>query len=285
MSKIERALERAKQKRRSILTGSDSGNQHVPVAPPQKREKKAKETPLVKTIAYAQTKRIPINPKLLEQRKLMVPQNGRSRAAEAYRLLKAQILKKSRDRGWNTLMVTSAGQGEGKTLTAINLAMAISQELSQTSLLVEADLREPKLHRFFGLERRSGLSDHLIRNVPLSDLLINPGIDRFVFLPGGRAIPNAAEMLASPRMQEVVVEMKQRYPDRYVVFDLPPLFECADPLVFSDHVDGVLLVVEAYKTTTDHLKKAMELLEGKNVLGTVLNKVRVEKKLYYSYYR
>jgi len=85
-------------------------------------------------------------------------------------------------------------------------------------------------------------------------------------------------------MQDLIVELKHCYPDRYVVFDLPPLFECADPLIFSDYVDGVLLVVEAHKTTTDHLKKAMGLLEGKNIIGTVLNKARRDEKQYYRYY-
>jgi Mrp family chromosome partitioning ATPase len=86
-------------------------------------------------------------------------------------------------------------------------------------------------------------------------------------------------------MHELVTEMKHCYPDRYVVFDLPPLFECADPLIFSEYVDGILLVAEAYQTTVEQLHKAMELLEGKNILGAVLNKVKAEDKRYYRYYR
>ncbi|MFW6147903.1 MAG: hypothetical protein ACOC6B_05880 [Thermodesulfobacteriota bacterium] len=84
-------------------------------------------------------------------------------------------------------------------------------------------------------------------------------------------------------MAELVGELKSWYPDRYVIFDLPPLFECSDPLIFSDYVDGVLLVVEAYKTTTDHLKRAMSLLEGKNIIGAVLNKTASSEKDYYGY--
>jgi capsular exopolysaccharide synthesis family protein len=182
-------------------------------------------------------------------------------------------------------MVTSAGRGEGKTLTAINLALAISQEVNETALLVEADLREPSIQRFFGLRSEQGLTDHLLGDVPLSNLLINPEVERFVFLTAGQRVPNAAEILASPKMRELVSELKNRYSDRYVVFDLPPLFGYADPLIFSDHVDGILLVVEAYKTTTDHLKRAMDLLEGKNVIGAVLNKVRADAKPYDRYNR
>ncbi|NIS71276.1 MAG: formate--tetrahydrofolate ligase [Proteobacteria bacterium] len=283
MSKIEKALKRAEQKRRSILTGGALEEKLSETSARQKEE--AKPRPLVKNIRYTQTRKIQVDREVLARKKVMVIQNGRSRAAEEYRLLKAQVLKKARDKGWNVLMVTSAGRGEGKTLTAINLALAISREVNETSLLVEADLRQPSIEGYFGLRGEPGLTDHLLRNRPLPDVLINPEIDRFVFLPGGKSIPNSAETLGSPKMQDLVAEMKRRYPDRYVIFDVPPLFECSDPLVLSEYVDGVLLVVEACKTTTDHLKRAMELLEGKKIIGTVLNKVRGTDKRYYRYYR
>jgi protein-tyrosine kinase len=274
MSKIEKALSRAKQDRRSLPTGQPE---------PPKRE--TKPSPLVKTIQYTQTEVMAYDPAVLTEKKVMFNQDGRFRAAVGYQLLKAQILKKARDKHWNTIMVTSVGKGEGKTLTAINLALAISLELQETSLLVEADLREPTLRRYFGINTKQGLTDYLLSGTPLPELLINPGIDRFVFLPGGHSIHNSAEMLGSPKMQDLVAEMKHYYPDRYMVFDLPPLFECADPLIFSEYVDGILLVAEAYQTTVDQLHKAMELLEGKNILGAVLNKVKAEDKRYYRYYR
>ena len=273
MSKIEKALYKAKQKRRSVLSPT-----------PDQQKKEARQSPLVKTIDYTQTKTIAVHPRVLAENKVMVSQDGRLRAVEEYRLLKAHVLKKAHDQGWSTLMVTSVGKGEGKTLTAINLALAIAQEVNETCLLVEADLREPDMQRFFGFRGEPGLTDYLFQGVPLPQLLINPEIDRFIFLPAGHSVPNSGEILGSPKMQDLIVELKDCYPDRYVVFDLPPLFECADPLIFSDYVDGVLLVVEAHKTTTDHLKKAMGLLEGKNIIGTVLNKARRDEKQYYRYY-
>jgi protein-tyrosine kinase len=274
MSKIEKALSKAKQDRRSLLTGQ-----------PEPRKRETKPKPLVKTIQYTQTRVIEYDPEVLTESKVMFNQDGRFRAVVEYKLLKAQILKKVRDKHWNTIMVTSVGKGEGKTLTAINLALAISLELQETSLLVEADLREPDMRRYLGLNTKQGLTDYLLKGTPLPELLINPGIDRFVFLPGGHSIPNSAEILGSPKMHDLVTEMKHCYPDRYVVFDLPPLFECADPLIFSEYVDGILLVAEAYQTTTEQLRRAMELLEGKNILGAVLNKVKAEDKRYYRYYR
>ena len=274
MSKIEKALNKASSTRQSLISPA-----------PRRERERQREGPLVKTIQYTKTRTVEVDPMLLEDKRVLATPNAYARAAEEYKLLKAQVLKKARENGWQTIMLTSVGKGEGKTLTAINLALAISQEVNETSLLVEADLREPSMQRFFGLRGEPGLSNYLLECVPLPDLLITIGVDHFVFLPGGHSIPNSAEILGSPKMQGLVAEMRQCYQDRYVVFDLPPLLECSDPLIFSGYVDAVLLVIEAYKTTTDHLKKAMELLEGKNVIGTVLNKVKQDEKRYYRYYR
>jgi len=274
MSKIEKALNKARLSRQSLISPK-----------PERQREVAKESPLVKTIKYTKTKTIEVDPGVLTEKKVIATPYVYAHAAEEYKLLKAQVLKKAREKGWQTIMLTSVGKGEGKTLTAINLALAISEEVNETSLLVEADLREPNMQRFFGFRGEPGLSDYLLGCVALPDLLINIGIDRFVFLPGGQSIPNSAEILGSPKMQSLVAEMRGCYADRYVVFDLPPLLEFADALIFSEYVDAILLVVEANKTTTDHLKKAMELLEGKNIIGTVLNKVKTDEKQYYRYYR
>jgi len=273
MSKIEKALNKARLSRKSIISATSERLTH-----------EAEQRPLVKTIEYTKTKTIEVDPGVLEEKKVIATSSAYAREAEEYKLLKAQVMKKAREKGWQTIMITSVGKGEGKTLTAINLALTIAMEMHQTSLLVEADLKEPNMQRFFGLRGKPGLSNYLIECVDLPDLLITMGIDRFVMLPGGMSIPNSAEILGSPKMQGLVAEMRSCYPDRYVIFDLPPLLECADPLIFAEYVDAILLVVEAGKTTTSHVKKAMDLLEGKNILGTVLNKVTTNDKHYYRYY-
>lgn len=116
--------------------------------------------------------------------------------------------------------------------------------------------------------------------VSLPNLLVNPGIEKLVILPGGKGVPNSTEMLGSPKMANLVKEMKERYKDRYIIFDSSPLLNSPDPLVFSSHVDGILLVVEAGKTTTDQIKEATNLLKGKNILGTILNKAQIREKDY-----
>jgi len=278
MSTILKALRRSDQ---------DSDRDQAPPVSARVAEdiKEENVCTLGKTISYTQTKRIPLDFKaLVEKRVICCSENGCHGAVEEYKLLKAQILQKARDGNWNTLMVTSVGEGEGKTITSINLALAIAQEVEETCLLVEADLRKPSIQDLFGCRAQPGLTDHLLRDLPLNELLINPGIDHFVFLPAGRSIPNSGEVLRSPKMRELVNQMKHCYADRYVIFDLPPLFECADPLVFSEYVDAVLLVVEAGKTSTDDVLRALELLDGKNIVGAVLNKVKTDNRRYYRYY-
>ena len=273
MSKIEKALDKARLSRKSIISATSERLTH-----------EAAQRPLVKQIHYTTTKIKEVPPEILEEKKVIATSSIYAREAEEYKLLKAQVMKKAREKQWQTIMITSVGKGEGKTLTAINLALTIAMEMHQTSLLVEADLKEPDMQRYFGLKGQAGLSDHLLGGAALPDCLLTIGIDRFVMLLGGKSITNSAEILGSPKMQSLVAELRSHYPDRYVIFDLPPLLECADPLIFAEYADAILLVVEAGKTTTTDVKKAVDLLEGKNILGWVLNKVTTNDKHYYRYY-
>jgi Mrp family chromosome partitioning ATPase len=146
-------------------------------------------------------------------------------------------------------------------------------ETTQTVLLVDADLRRPSIHEVFGLKDCPGLADYLLDNEPVEDLLVHPGIGRFVLLPGGRAIQNSTEILTSPKMLALVEEFKHRYPSRVVIFDLPPLLHTADVLAFSPYTDALLMVVEEGKTTAEELQRALSLVnDSRPVLGTVLNK-------------
>ena len=176
--------------------------------------------------------------------------------------------------GGNTLLITSAMPREGKTFTAINLAMSICLKVDRTVLLVDADLRQPSVHRYLGLDAVEGLSDYLLFQAEIPSLLLNPGIKNLIILPGGKALPNSTEVLGSPRMETMVREMKERYPDRFIIFDSSSLLARADPLVFARYIDGFLLVVEAEKTSTKDVERALELLKEKTVVGIVLNKAK-----------
>jgi non-specific protein-tyrosine kinase len=194
-------------------------------------------------------------------------------------ILRTQLLYKLGEINGNTLMVTSANPGEGKTFTSINLGISIAQELSRSVLLVDCDLRQPEANHFdfasdfFGVKIKQGLSDYLLGEVDLEDILLNPGIDKLTILPGGKPILNSAELLVSPRMEMLVKETKERYgKDRIIIFDSPSILTISDPLAFARFVDGILLVVETKKSTREDVKKVMNLLKDRVILGTVLNK-------------
>lgn len=191
---------------------------------------------------------------------------------DAYKVLRTRVLQKMRERGWNALAVTSPTKGAGTSVAAINLAISLALEINQTVLLVDADLRAPSIHKYFGFSPALGLTDYLLDQVPVEDILVHPrGIGRFVILPGSRGLVNSAEMLSSPRMNGLVRELKERYQSRIIVFDLPNLYT-ADALAFIPQVDAVLMVLESGRTSQTDLATAVESLYGKPIVGSVLNK-------------
>jgi exopolysaccharide/PEP-CTERM locus tyrosine autokinase len=209
---------------------------------------------------------------VLRQRRVMAAY-GKGPFVDAYKILRTQVMQRLRQHDWNVLGVTSPGHGEGKTLTAVNLAVSLAMETTQTVLLVDSNLRGPSIHEVFGLKNCPGLADFLLDNQPVEDLLVHPGIGRFVLMPAGRAIANSTEFLTSPKMLALVEEFKHRYPSRIVIFDLPSLLQTADVLAFSPYIDALLLVVEEGRTTVEELQRALSLLkDSRPVLGTVLNK-------------
>ena len=223
-------------------------------------------------IVYTKTRSLEIPLSTLRQRRVMAAYD-KGPFVDAYKILRTQVMHRLRENSWNVLGVTSPGHGEGKTLTAVNLAVSLAMESAQTVLLVDADLRSPSIHEVFGLRDCPGLADYLLDNQPVEDLLVHPGIGRFVLLPGGRAISNSTEILTSPKMLALVEEFKNRYPSRIVIFDLPPLLHTADVLAFSPYTDALLFVVEEGKTTAEQLQRALTLVKNSRpVLGTVLNK-------------
>ena len=200
---------------------------------------------------------------------------------ESYKMLRTRCLQLMDANKWNTLAITSPSSGSGNSLTAANLAISIAMEFNRSVLLVDANFQNPGISQLFNIDNNVGLDRYLLNDIALPDLLINPGINGLVVLPAGQAILNSAEMLRSPKMVELVQELKQRYPSRIIIFDLPPLLSHDDTLGFIPAVDCTLLVsVEGY-TKTEELKKSATLLKDLNVLGTVFNKAS-DLKIKYS---
>jgi len=219
---------------------------------------------------YTQSQTLPLNSLVAaENRCVAVLPN--SPDIEAYKLLRTQILQKTEQEGGRAVMVTSPLPGEGKTTTAINLAFTFAREFKQTVLLVDCDFRRQRIHELLGIKSEKGLVNHLLNGEPVSDLIIWPGIEKLTLISGGRTIQTSSEVLGSPRMKALVQDMKTRYPDRYIFFDVPAILASADALALAPQVDHILMVVSAGATPLSEVKRALQLLPAEKVLGLALN--------------
>jgi len=282
VSFINKALEKAKSLRHQTVKPPSAPSQEPPkMAWPELDEVTGfAETP--GEIHYTYTRKVAVEMNSLRQYRLIV--GGSDEAlGEAYKLLRTHVLHRTKREGRNTLMVTSPLPNEGKTLTTINLAIAICQKVGQTVLLVDGDLRNPSIHRYLDLPSGPGLVDYLVSGDPIAESLVHPeGLANLVVLPAGKSTSEATELLSSPAMVDLVKELKHFYPDRYVLFDLPPLLY-ADPLAFAPLVDGIILIAEAGRTPREEIVRVVELLKEFPVLGFVLNKMDT-MSLSYGYY-
>ena len=220
---------------------------------------------------YVATRSVKPEEDVLRGNRIVAPFRNDARST-AFHMLRAQILKKLRDHHWRSIAVTSSKTGEGKSVLATNLAISISMEFNQTVLLVDADLRQPRIGNLLGIESERGLGDYLNQNVPVQDILINPGMERLVVLPSTGKYANASELLSGPRMQRLAEELKVRYSDRIIIYDLPPLLAGDDAMVCLPYADSVLMVVGEGQSTEEEILQSQHLLEDYNLLGVVLNK-------------
>jgi protein-tyrosine kinase len=220
---------------------------------------------------YVSTRRIKTDEEILKNNRIVAPFRDDTRSV-AFKVLRSQILKKMRDHGWKSIAITSAKPEEGKSVVSLNLAISMSMEFNQTVLLVEADMRRPRICELLGLEAAKGLGSYLEQNVALRELLINPGMERLVVLPSIGNYPNASELLSGPRMRHLAEELKARYSDRIIIYDLPPLLGGDDALVCLPHADCVALVVGEGQSSKDEILQSRHHLRDHNVVGCILNK-------------
>ncbi|MGD9168498.1 MAG: CpsD/CapB family tyrosine-protein kinase [Candidatus Thiodiazotropha sp.] len=261
MEKLKKALERARD-----LNHTSKTEQR-----PTQTVKKSIELDDLTQIIYTNTKSVHI-PKEVLREKRVFSGDTKDQISDQYKVLRTHVLQCLKSNKWNSLAITSPIEGCGKTLTAINLAISLAREVNHSVLLVDMDLRRPSIKNYFIEETLPGISDYLNEDKELSEILFNPGLDRIVLLPGNKPIENSSEMLSSPKVVKLVEELKSRYPNRIVVFDMPPLLSCDDVMAFSPYIDAVMLVVSEGSTLKKELARSCELLANTNVIGTVLNK-------------
>ncbi|MGR8929533.1 MAG: CpsD/CapB family tyrosine-protein kinase [Gammaproteobacteria bacterium] len=225
------------------------------------------------SIRYTRTPTVPVSVELMHERRLIMGLKNDPHA-DVFRLLRTNVLKQLRENNWISLAVVAPTAACGKTFVTANLGVALAMEVNQTVLIVDADLRNPQVGWYYGLDVQKGLLDYLNSNVPVEDLFVNPGFERLVVLPGRHTAAASSELLSLPKMTSLVNELKTRYESRIVLFDLPPLLSSDDALLFMPHFDAALLVVEDGKTSPDEIRRSLAILEGTNLIGTVLNKVK-----------
>ncbi len=222
----------------------------------------------------------------------LVPGRDRSQIEEEFRIVKRPLLKNADGESAapvaraNLIMVTSALPGEGKTYTAVNLAMSIAMELDHTVLLVDADVVRPAVLGRLGLPDAPGLLDVLSGSVSdLSEVLLKTNIPKLTLLPAGTPRLNSTELLASAAMEDLLNELATSYQDRIIIFDAPPLLPSTESRVLATRMGQVLVVVEADKTEIGTAKQAFAALESCPVVMSVLNKCRGKRaNSAYGYY-
>ncbi|MEW6380395.1 MAG: CpsD/CapB family tyrosine-protein kinase [bacterium] len=256
MSFIERALERAAQERKKNESISAIG--HIPSRPsPDFHE---------------------LDPRI------QAMMQDRTDAFEQYKVLRTMILNAGQQNGERLFLVTSAAVGEGKTTTSVNLAISIAQGLQETALLIDCDMRNPQVHRMLGVEQVFvGLANFLRNEVNLAEALVKTAIPKLSLLPAGPIPQNPSELINSRRMSLLLQEAKERYPNRFVIVDSPPINQFTDALILSLKVDGVLLVARAGKTRMVALESAVAKLKKANLMGIVLNRTDRPSSNYYYY--
>ena len=210
---------------------------------------------------------------------IAIPSAARSRTVEEFRLIKRNLVGawSQKDlmadrRASRLIMVTSARPGEGKTFTALNLALAFASERSVKALLVDVDTQHSTTPEIFGIEGNKGLVDVLAGNLELPEVLIQTNIPNLMILPAGRGGPHVPELLSSPEMGALLDELTQRLPDHYLIIDTPPCMASSDAAALAPLVGQIVFVVEANNTQQGEIEAALSTLSTCPRISLLLNK-------------
>jgi capsular exopolysaccharide synthesis family protein len=215
-------------------------------------------------------------------KKLLYHFNDVPHLYEAYKNLMLNFSFYNTDKNIKSIIITSAGASEGKSLTSINMALMFSRNNIKT-LLIDCDLRKPKIHKILNLEQEPGLTNVLIDKADLDKSIINIGRENFYVLPSGLIPPNPSDLLNTKKMENILTKLKHEY--TFIILDLPPVIAVTDPIILGNKVDGVCLVIRSGKTTYEAAFRAKKILEnsGVPIIGTILNDVNFRNV--YGYYK
>lgn len=277
MERIKRALELAYEQRERLHQSA------AVISPARPTEPSAVEPAAVDftETVLLRTPVIDLDPAVRDNQRILPPGAGGPYGG-AFKMLRTQVLRRMDQLGATTLGVMSGASGDGKTLTAINLAIAIAADPARTAMLIDFDLRNPGIHRRFRYEPEVGVEECLAQRRSVRDAMFKvAGYEGLTVLAAKQRSPNSSELLTSPRTAEVVAEMRARYANRILIFDVPPVLQADDALAFARNLQAGLLVIGERRSRRDDVSRTLELLRDLPFVGTVLNASRERVENYY----
>lgn len=265
MERIKQAIQKARQESTRQLSADD------PLHPPNGSQDE------LGAVNYSQTRVVELGEDHLEKNRI-VSFSKRNFLSMHFDILRTQILRKMDENGWRTLAIVSPTPECGKTVVAINLAMSIAHHTHKTAMLVDFDLRRPRVASYLGIESEVSLNEVLAGDADLAEAMVNPGLPKLVLLPTTRPVSKSSELLSSKKVAALIKELRERYPDRIVIFDLPPILRTDDAISLLPKIDCTLMVIGNGMVSESELEEAMRHLQASNCLGTVLNKADIPAK-------
>ncbi len=275
MSRIEEALKKAASLRQTSPAGSLDQQSGADVV---------RGSHQLKTLKQKANALLDVVPLKIDHLMLATARDEKTAVVEEYNKLRSTLIALTSGESFaNTIMVTSTVSEEGKSMTALNLAISLAKQHDHTVLLVDTDLRRPSIHRYLDIKPEFGLVNCLRDNLPIEKALIKTGVGKLVLLPAGEAIKDPVDLLSSNRMKAIIMELKQRYPERYVIFDTPPALPFADAGVLAGIVDSTLFVVREGKAKLEDVVETLEEFKKHHLLGVVYNDAHsfVNRQSYY----
>jgi len=280
MERIKQAIEKIKKQDSSVIKRR-AGLHHDKLATSINPDSSLDHDEL-EDFSYEHTRKVNVQLSHLENNRIIAFNKSHAMSMN-FDLLRTQVLQKMKENGWRTLAITSPTPEAGKTVVAINLAMSIAQQTNYTALLVDFDLRRPKIGAYFGIPIEKSLNNFLDGTAELSDVFVNPLMPRLVVLPTKNPVKKSSEILSSKKITDLIKDLRERYESRIVIFDLPPVLVSDDVIALLPQIDCVLMVVANGMSTKKEIEDSLRHLPSEKLIGTILNKADNESMADYYY--
>jgi capsular exopolysaccharide synthesis family protein len=278
MERIKQAIEKVKAQQSSVARTQAQPHPGTRGTMPIPHSSQSQDE--LENICYRYTRIVKLQEEHLARNRI-VAFNKNDPKSMSFDLLRTHILQKMEANGWRTLAITSPTPESGKSVVAINLAMSIAQQTNKTCMLVDFDLRRPKIGTYLGVPMEKSLNDLLEGTAELPDVLINPGVARLVILPTKNPVRKSSETLSSIKIENLIKDLRERYESRIIIFDLPPMLVADDVIVLLPHIDCVLMVVANGMSTKREIEDSLRQIPSAKLIGTILNKAETEQIPYY----